>query len=211
MIRLGLTGSIGMGKSTTTAMFAEAGVPVWDADAAVHALYAPGGAGAEAIGALVPGAIGADGGVDRAALRVALAGDAGLLSRIEAAIHPLVAADRVAFLARGKASGAGVVVLDIPLLFETGGETAVDRVVVVSAAPEIQRARVLARPGMTEEDFGRILARQMPDAEKRARADMVIDTGQGIAAARAAVHKLLAELGHPEGGQRGGEMGEETR
>ncbi|MEL6266381.1 MAG: dephospho-CoA kinase [Pseudomonadota bacterium] len=192
MIRLGLTGSIGMGKSTTAGLFADEGVPVWDADATVHRLYAPGGAGAAAIAGLAPAAV--PDGVDRAALRAALAADATLLPRIEAAIHPLVAADRAAFLARAGAEGAAVVLLDIPLLFETGAETQVDHIVVVSAPEAVQRERVLARGGMTEADLDRILARQVPDAEKRRRADTVIDTARGIEPARADVRRLLARL-----------------
>ncbi|MGF1553089.1 MAG: dephospho-CoA kinase [Paracoccaceae bacterium] len=193
MIRLGLTGSIGMGKSTTAGLFAEEGVPVWDADAAVHRLYEPGGAGASAVRDLARDAIGAAGGVDRARLRAALAADPGLIGRLERAIHPLVAADRDAFAEARGAEGARLVVFDIPLLYETGAETGLDRVVVVSAPEAVQRARVLARPGMTEDDFERILARQTPDAEKRARADYVIDTGAGIEPARAAVRAIIAE------------------
>jgi dephospho-CoA kinase len=190
--RLGLTGSIGMGKSTTARFFAEAGVPVWDADAAVHRLYAAGGAGAAAIAALHPQAI-RDGAVDRAALKDWIARDKTALPRIEAAIHPLVGADRAAFIAQAAASGAAIVVLDIPLLFETGGEAAMDGTVVVSAPAEVQRERVLARPGMTEAQLATILARQMPDAEKRARATWVIETTTLEAAARA-VRQVIAEI-----------------
>jgi dephospho-CoA kinase len=189
--RLGLTGSVGMGKSTTAAMFAEAGVPVWDADAAVHRLYAAGGAGVPVIAGLVPDAI-RDGAVDRTILRQAVLVEPGLLARIEAGVHPLVATDRAAFLAAN--AGADIVLLDIPLLYETGGEGSVDAVAVVSAPPEVQRDRVLARPGMTEPTFAAILARQVPDVEKRRRADFVIDTGQGLEAARAAVLSLIAEI-----------------
>ena len=180
-----------MGKSTTAGFFADAGVPVWDADAAVHRIYAAGGAGAAALADLMPEAV-ADGAVDRDRLRAAILADPGLLSRIEARVHPLVAADRAAFLAAN--AGADVVLLDIPLLFETGGEAGVDAVLVVSAAPEVQRARVLARPGMTEAAFARILARQLPDAEKRARADFVIATDRGLEAARADVVALLNRI-----------------
>lgn len=188
---LGLTGSVGMGKSTTTGFFADAGVPVWDADAAVHRLYAPGGAGAAALSDLVPGAI-REGGVDRAVLRTAVQADPSLLDRIERRIHPLVGADRAAFIAAHDT--APLVLLDIPLLFETGADRAVDGVLVVTAAPETQRARVLARPGMTEAMFAQILARQTPDAEKRARADFVIATDHGLETARAAVHALIHKL-----------------
>lgn len=189
--RLGLTGSIGMGKSTTAGIFSEIGVPVWDADAAVHCLYARGGAGAPSIAALVPEAV-TDGEVRRDALRAAIAADPPLLDRIEAAIHPLVAADREAFLAAN--ATAPLVVLDIPLLFETGGTALIDDVLVVSAPPEVQRARVLARPGMDEAAFQRILARQLPDSEKRARAAYVIDTSRGLDAARADVAALLSRI-----------------
>ena len=193
MITVGVTGSIAMGKSTATSVFADLGAPVWQADAAVHRLYAPGGAGVTAIRALAPDAVGPDG-VDRAKLRAAILADPGLLTRIEAAIHPLVAVDRDAFLARARAEDATVVVCDIPLLYETGADTWLDKVVVVSAPAEMQRARVLARPGMTAEALEAILARQMPDAEKRARADYVVDTGQSIDHARAQVTAILAEL-----------------
>jgi dephospho-CoA kinase len=186
---VGLTGSIGMGKTTTAAMFAEAGVPVWNADAAVHRLYAPGGAGIAPISRLCPEAV-AGGGVDRDILRRWIARDEGALKRLETVIHPLVARDRRAFLAE---AGADVVVLDVPLLFETGGDRACDVTVVVSAPPEVQRARVMSRPGMTEADFDRLLASQMPDAEKRARADYIIETTT-LEAARASVHNILREI-----------------
>jgi len=189
--RLGLTGSVGMGKSTTAGFFAEAGVPIWDADAAVHRLYAPGGAGVDAIGAIAPDAI-LGGGVDRERLRARILAEPGLLARIEAAVHPLVAADRADFVARH--ADAPLVLLDIPLLYETGAEAGLDGVLVVTAAPEAQRARVLARPGMTEAALDHILARQIPDAEKRARADFVIRTDEGLEAARAAVLDLVARL-----------------
>lgn len=187
---LGLTGSIGMGKTTTAALFAARGIPVWDADAAVHRLYARGGAAVAPLAAAFPAAV-SQGAVSRAALKAVIAADPAALARIEAIVHPLVAADRAAFLA---GQSAPVVLLDMPLLFETGADTMVDATVVVSAPAEEQRARVLARPGMTDADFERILARQMPDAEKRARADYVIDTTTPQTAA-AGVAATLADLG----------------
>jgi dephospho-CoA kinase len=188
--RLGLTGSIGMGKSTTAAMFAAEGIPVWDADATVHQLYSPGEAGALAIGRLFPEAIDAAGGVDRARLRSMIQSDPTVLDRLNSAVHPLVAEDRARFLASNAA--APVVLLDVPLLYENGLEAACDAVVVVSAPPEVQRARVLGR-GMSEDEFQLILSRQLPDAEKRARADYVIMT-TGLDAARAAVKDVLADI-----------------
>ncbi|MER8546430.1 dephospho-CoA kinase [Mesorhizobium sp. M0684] len=191
MIVLGLTGSIGMGKSTAAKMFAEAGVPVHDSDEAVHRLYA--GKAAPLVEAAFPGTT-RSGAVDRAALAERVLGDAAALKRLEAIIHPLVRADADAFLAEHRAAGAPLAVLDIPLLFETGGRNRVDKVVVVTAPREVQRARVLARPGMNEEKLASILARQVPDTEKRRRADFVIDTGQGFDATRAAVKAIIAEL-----------------
>jgi len=188
---LGLTGSIGMGKSTTAGFFAEAGVPVWDADAAVHRVYAAGGAGAAALVGLVPAAV-AGQAVDRDALRAAVAADPQLLPAIERVVHPLVAADRRRFLAAH--SGADLVLLDIPLLYETGAEAWLDAVLVVSAAPEVQRERVLARPGMDAATFAAILARQVPDAEKRARADHLILTDRGLEVARGQVLSLVARI-----------------
>ncbi len=185
---LGLTGSIGMGKSTTAGFFRELGVPVWDADAAVHRLYAKGGAAVGAVGALCPDAV-RGGAVDRAALKAWIARDASALARLEAVVHPLVAADRAEFVAR---ADAPLIVLDIPLLFETGAQ--VDGVLVVTAPPEVQRARVLARAGMDAAQLDTVLARQMPDAEKRARADFVIET-RDMDSARAAVQNLVARLG----------------
>lgn len=190
---IGLTGSIGMGKSTTAAMFAERGVAVWDADAAVHRLYARGGAGVPVVAALCPGAV-RDGAVDRATLKDWMRRDAGALQRIEAAVHPLVAADRTAFIDAAAHAGKAFVLLDIPLLFETGAEKTVDAVIVVSAPAAVQKARVMARPGMTETYFQTILDRQMPDAEKRKRADFVIDT-TSMDGARAAVAAVLKEIG----------------
>lgn len=189
--RLGLTGSVGMGKSTTAAMFAAAGVPVWDADAAVHRIYAPGGGGADAVAEVAPDAV-VGRAVDRDRLRAAVAADPGLLARLEARVHPLVAEDRARFEAANAA--APILLYDIPLLYETGAEAWLDGVVVVSAPPDVQRARVLARPGMTEAMLAGILARQIPDAEKRARADFVIATDRGVEAAREDVLALLAHL-----------------
>ncbi len=189
MILLGLTGSIGMGKSTVAAMFAAEGVPVFDADAAVHRLQGPGGRVVAAIEAAFPGSTGA-GGVDRGALAAAVLGDDAAMKRLEAIVHPAVAEERRAFLARHR--DAPLVVLDIPLLFETGGDAQVDRIAVVSAAADVQRVRVLARPGMTMEKFAAILARQLPDAAKRARADHVIATDVPIDRTRDAVRAVIA-------------------
>ena len=191
MTKLGLTGSIGMGKSTVAAMFVEAGVPVFDADACVRALQGPGGKLVAAIEAAFPGSTGPQG-VDRAALGARVFGDDAAMRRLEAIVHPAVGAERAAFDAAHAESA--LVVDDIPLLFETGGESRVDKVVVVSAPPDVQRARVLARPGMTEQKFAAILARQMPDAAKRARADFVIDTGVPLDETRAQIRALIACL-----------------
>ncbi|TIT62977.1 MAG: dephospho-CoA kinase [Mesorhizobium sp.] len=191
MIVLGLTGSIGMGKSTTARMFAEAGVPVHDSDETVHRLYA--GKAAPLVEAAFPGTT-ADGSVDRAKLGARVLGNAAALKKLEAIIHPLVRADADAFLAKHRNAGESIAVLDIPLLFETGGRGRVDKVVVVTAPAEVQRQRVLARPGMSEEKLAAILAKQVPDAEKRRLADFVIDTGNGLDAARAAVAAIIAEL-----------------
>lgn len=187
--RLGLTGSIGMGKSTTARFFADSGIPVWDADAAVHRLYAPGGAATGPVGALCPAAL-TPGGIDRSALKSWIAADPSALSRLESVVHPLVAEDRAAFLA---GAAADIVVLDIPLLFEKGTEADLDAVLLVTAPPELQRRRVLARPGMTEAQLATILSRQMPDREKRARADHIIET-LGEEAARQAVLALIAYI-----------------
>lgn len=187
---LGLTGGIGMGKSTTAAMFAAAGLPVWDADAAVHRLYAPGGAAVAPVAAAFPGVQADDGGIDRTALKRAISADPSVLPRLEALVHPLVAADRAAFLAR---QTADIVLLDIPLLFEGGSERLCDGVAVVSVPAETQRARVLARGTMSGSDLDRILARQMPDAEKRRRATWVIDTTT-LDGARAAVQSILHDI-----------------
>lgn len=193
MITLGLTGSIGMGKSTTTAMFADAGALVWNADDAVHRLYAKGGAAVDSVAGAFPGVV-VDGAVDRARLADAVGRDGGAFRRLEAIVHPLVLKGRLADLAAAEARGVKLAVLDIPLLFETGGDGAVDAVVVVTAPAEVQAARVLARPGMTKERFEAILARQMPDAEKRRRADFVIDTGAGFEAARARVDEIVGTV-----------------
>lgn len=196
MMKLGLTGSIGMGKSTVAAMFRDAGVPVFDADAEVHRLQGPGGALLPAIEAAFPRTTG-PAGLDRAALRAAVFGDDAALARLEAIVHPAVAAAREAFLAEH--ADAPLVVLDVPLLFEKAGWRAVDRIAVVSAPEAVQRARVLARPGMTEAALDAILARQMPDAQKRARADHVIPTGGSIEETRAAVRDLIACLASSQG------------
>jgi dephospho-CoA kinase len=197
MIRVGLTGSIGMGKSTVAAMFADEGVPVFDADACVHALQGPGGTLVDAIETAFPGSTGRDG-VNRARLGAAVLGDDAAMKRLEAIVHPAVVAERSRFLADH--AGAPIVVFDIPLLFETGGEQAVDSIVVVSAPADVQSARVLARPGMTEAKFAAILARQMPDADKVARADHVIQTGGPIAGTHDAVRAVIACLCSRKGG-----------
>jgi len=196
VIILGLTGSIGMGKSTTGRMFADEGALLWDADAAVHRLYARGGAAVEPLGQAFPGVV-VDGAVDRARLAEALGRDETAFKRLEAIVHPLVAQDRAQDLAAARAEGVRLAVLDIPLLFETGGEAFVDAVVVVTADPEVQAARVLARPGMTRERFEAILSRQTPDAEKRRRADFLVDTGRGLDAARQQVAQIVGTVLDP--------------
>lgn len=188
--RLGLTGSIGMGKSTTAQMFRDLGHPVWDADQAVHRLYAPGGLAVAPVAAVFPAAL-AQGGIDRSALKTALAADPAALARLEGIVHPLVARDRQDFLARHV--GAPLVVLDIPLLFESAHPPDLDGVAVVSTDPATQAARVLARPGMTRDTLAMILARQMPDADKRARADWIIPT-DSLDGARAAVARIVNEV-----------------
>ncbi|WP_138466272.1 dephospho-CoA kinase [Poseidonocella sp. HB161398] len=188
-LRLGLTGSIGMGKSTTAKIFAELGCDVWDADAAVHRLYGPAGAAVPGMAQLHPEAV-VDGAICRARLKEWIAADPAALRQIEALVHPLVAADRAGFLAN---STARIVVFDIPLLFENGTEAEMDAVAVVTAPAEVQRARVLERPGMTEAQLDLILARQMPDAEKRARADYLIETVD-IDSARAQVRAVIDDL-----------------
>jgi len=188
MFILGLTGSLGMGKSVTARFFAEQGVPVHDADAVVHRLYE--GQAAAAIEAAFPGTT-AGGKVDRDKLAARVLGDSAALKRLEAIVHPLVQEAERRLLTEAEARGEKVAVLDIPLLFETGGEKRVDAVVVVSAPPEVQRSRVLERPGMTVEKLEAIMAKQMPDEEKRRRADFVVDTSRGFEAARADVRAIL--------------------
>jgi dephospho-CoA kinase len=188
MVILGLTGSIGMGKSTAAGFFAEAGAPVHDADAAVHQLYA--GAAAAAIEAAFPGTT-AGGKVDRVRLSEQVLEDPAALKRLEAIVHPLVRRDEERFLREAEGAGATIAVLNIPLLFETGGEKRCDAVVVVSAPPEMQRARVMTRPGMTEEKFASLLGKQVPDAEKRRRADFVVDTSKDLDSTRAQVRAIL--------------------
>ncbi|HZZ30480.1 MAG TPA: dephospho-CoA kinase [Phenylobacterium sp.] len=197
MILIGLTGSIGMGKSTTAAMFREAGVPVYDADAAVHDLYDVGGGAVGPVAEAFPGVV-RDGKVDREALRQTVLGKPEELKRLNAIVHPLVGRDRLGFFAKAEADGADMVVLDIPLLFETGGHANVDAVVVASAPAEMQRERVLARPGMTPERLDAILAQQLADAEKRARAHFVVDTSRGLEPARRQVAEIIAAVRDPQ-------------
>lgn len=191
MIVVGLTGSIGMGKTTTAELFAAEGVPVHDADRTVHELYR--GEAVEAIGAAFPGTI-VEGQVDRTKLSENLAKNPANFSRLEAIVHPLVQKRERAFLDEQRGAGQPIVLFDIPLLFETGAENRVDEIVVASCAPDIQRRRVLARPGMTPDKLDLILSRQTPDAEKRARADFIVDTGRGIDDARRQVRSILATL-----------------
>src|SRR5246127_2381640 len=190
MLILGLTGSIGMGKSTTASLFAGAGVPVYDADATVHKLYE--GEAAPAIEAAFPGTT-SNGKVDRAKLSARVIHDPAALKQLEAIVHPMLGASRQKFFADAEASGAPVVVVDVPLLFETSGEKRVDAVVVVTTSPELQRERVLARGMMDDEKLNSILARQMPDEEKRKRADFVVDTSHGLDPVRARIRDILAE------------------
>jgi dephospho-CoA kinase len=187
--RLGLTGSIGMGKSTTAGMFAAEGIPVWDADAAVHRLYAAGGAAVAPIAALCPAAL-ADNAIDRAELRAWIVRDSTALAQIEVVVHPLVAADRAIFIA---AATADIVVLDIPLLFETGSDAQMDATLLVTAPPDVQRARVLARPGMTAAQFALLLSHQMPDVQKRGLATHIVET-LSEPSVRAYVSALIAHI-----------------
>jgi dephospho-CoA kinase len=200
MIRVGLTGSIGMGKSTTAALFADAGIPVNDADAAVHELYR--GEAVAPVEQAFPGTV-VNGEIDRQALARQLASQPDRFKELEAIVHPLVRRREQQFLERQKAAGAEIVLLDIPLLFESGAEDRVDTIVVVSCDPQIQRQRVLARPGMTEQKFDMILSRQVPDAIKRARADFVVDTGQGMEVARKRVNAVIQAI-------RSGRLSEKT-
>ena len=199
MFILGLTGSIGMGKSTTARLFAEAGVPVHDADAAVHRLYQ--GEAVAPIEAAFPGAT-AGGKVDRDKLAARVLDNPAAIKRLEEIVHPLVRESERRFLAAAAAQSARVVVLDIPLLFETGGETRVDAAVVVSAPPAVQRARVLERPGMTPAKLAAILQKQMADSDKRVRAHFVVDSSRGIDSARAQVHGILRAVAPLPGRQR---------
>ena len=193
MITVGLTGSIGMGKSTTAEMFAAQGAPVYDADAEVRRLYAAGGAAVPLVEAAFPG-VTVDGAIDRNLLGAQVLGKPEALARLNKIVHPLMGERRAAFFDDARAKGVSIVVLDIPLLFETGGEKNVDATVVVTAPADVQRARVLARPGMTAEKLEAILAAQTPDAEKRARADYVVDTSRGLESAREQVAAILSDL-----------------
>ncbi|CAL74166.1 Dephospho-CoA kinase [Bradyrhizobium sp. ORS 278] len=188
---LGLTGSMGMGKSTTAKLFAEAGVPVYDADATVHKVYE--GEAAPAVEAAFPGTT-VDGKVDRSKLSAKVVGNPEAIRRLEAIVHPMLRSYHQAFLDQAEQSGVPVAVVDVPLLFETGGDKRVDAVVVVSTSPEIQRQRILARGTMTEAALDALLARQMPDAEKRQRADFVVDTSHGLDPVRARIRDILAEV-----------------
>ncbi len=199
MIVVGLTGSIGMGKSTTARMFADAGAAVFDADAEVAALYAHQGAAVAPIAEIFPDAI-KDGAVDRAALGAHLHSNPEDFAALESIVHPLVAAERARFVEEQRAKGAALVVLDTPLLFEAGLDEHVDRIVVVTAPEAVQKARVLQRPGMTEQRFAAILSRQTPDSEKRARADFIVDTAGGLASAEAQVRDIVRRLTEGPGG-----------
>ena len=193
MIVAALTGSIAMGKSATAKMFAERGVPVFDSDAAVHALYGKGGVAVEPLRSLVPGAV-VDGAVDRGQLSAAILQDGNLLRKIEQTVHPLVRRMQDEFLERARTAACPLVLLDIPLLFETGRDKDVDCIIIVSAPPEIQRRRALERPGMTAEKLDFILSKQVPDSEKRRRADFVIDTSKSLDDAARQVDAVIGEL-----------------
>ena len=193
MIVIGLTGSIGMGKSTVAQMFAEEGAPAFNSDDAVHELYARGGDAVGPVEAAFPG-VAKDGAIDRSALSARLVDNPEAIKQLEAIVHPLVRQAQNAFLDRHRKAGVAAAVLDIPLLFESGGAERVDTIVVVSAGADVQRARVMGRPGMSEENFATLLSRQMPDAEKRARADFVIDTSGEFDATRAQVRAVLDAL-----------------
>jgi len=201
MITLGLTGSIGMGKSATGQMFADEGCPVYDADAEVHRLYAKGGAAVGPVEAAFPG-VEADGAIDRARLAERVVGDHAAMDRLNSIVWPLLGEGRKAFFRKAEEDGVAIVVLDIPMLFETGGERNMDAVVVVSAPAEVQRARVLAREGMSEAKLDGILARQMADEEKRARAHFVVDTSRGFNHAREQVRAIVAQLKRPDWRER---------
>ena len=190
---IGLTGSIGMGKSTTAAMFRDAGIPVYDADAAVHRAYDVGGIAVEPVGAAFPGVV-KDGRVDREALRQAVLGKPEAMQTLNGIVHPLLGQQRAEVFDQARAAGADMVIMDVPLIYETGGEKNMDAVIVVSAPADVQRERVLAREGMSPERLDAILAQQLPDAEKRKRADYVIDTGRGLEAAREQVAEIIAKL-----------------
>jgi dephospho-CoA kinase len=201
MLKVALTGSIGMGKSTVGKMIAARGVPLFDADATVHALYAPGGAAVAPVREAFPAAVTGDS-VDRDVLSRLVLGKPDEIRKLESIVHPLVGMERQRFLAEAEARGEPFVVLDIPLLFEGKGRAGVDAVIVVSAPAEMQKSRVLARPGMTEEKFAAILARQVPDADKRAGADYVVDTGVSLAETEARVAEVLADLRRRAGKER---------
>ncbi|HEX4890378.1 MAG TPA: dephospho-CoA kinase [Alphaproteobacteria bacterium] len=193
MVIVGLTGSIGMGKSETAKMFRRLGIAVYDADAAVHGIYAPGGSAVAPIEEAFPGVTGPNG-VDRDALAKRVLNDPAALKKLESIVHPLVGLEQQKFLAQAAAEKAEMIVIDVPLLYETGGQKRVDCVVLVSAPYELQRERVLARPGMSEEKFQSILAKQVPDAQKREQADYIIDSSKGLEAAMAQVEALIPLL-----------------
>lgn len=193
MVIVGLTGSIGMGKSETAKMFRRLGIAVYDADAAVHGIYAPGGSAVAPIEEAFPGVTGPNG-VDRDALAKRVLNDPAALKKLESIVHPLVGLEQQKFLAQAAAEKAEIIVIDVPLLYETGGQKRVDCVVLVSAPYELQRERVLARPGMSEEKFQSILAKQVPDAQKREQADYIIDSSKGLEAAMAQVEALIPLL-----------------